>query len=103
VAEPRSPCHVAAYRADPLYPRVERAVNALLAQGNVVKPVLRYHAHDLNLQPSATVYERHGKGAGQRLRFTRSGDARLEEAYATHFVWPGNGPFHPPTAKETRR
>lgn len=38
----------------------------------------------------------HSKGARQRLRFTKSGDAKLEEADATHFVWPGNGPFHPP-------
>jgi hypothetical protein len=135
---------IATYRADPLYPRIERAVHAVLAHGKVVAPVdvligmdlltpdqleqwrrgqvpylerviagnlsrlsrllriLRFHAHDLNLRPSATVYMRHGKGARQRLRFTKSGDAKLEEAYATHFVWPGNGPFHPPTSKETR-
>jgi len=132
------------YRADPLYPRIKRAVDAVRARSKVVAPVdvligmdllkpdqleqwrrgqvqclerviagslprlsrllriLRYHAHDLNLKPSATVYMRHGKGARQRLRFTKSGDAKLEEAYATHFVWPGNGPFHPATAKETR-
>ncbi len=135
---------IATYRADPLYPRIERAVNAVLAQGNVVAPVdvligrdllkpdqleewrrgqvpylerviagnlsrlsrllriLRFHAHDLNLRPSATAYMRRGKGARQRLRFTKSGDAKLEEAYATHFVWPGNGSFHRPTPKESR-
>lgn len=129
---------IATYRADPLYPRIERAVAAVLAKGKVVAPVdvlvgmdlltpdqlddwrrgrvpyleqviagnlvrlsrllriLRFHAYDLNLMPSATVYMRQGKGARQRLRFTKSGDAKLEEAYATHFVWPGNGPFYPP-------
>jgi hypothetical protein len=43
-----------------------------------------------------TVYVRRGKGPKQRLRFTKSGDPNLEEAYARHFVWPGKGPFHPP-------
>jgi hypothetical protein len=120
---------IATYRADPLYPRIEHAV---LIGMDLLKPdqleqwrrgqvpylerviagnlsrlsrllrILRFHAHDLNLRPSATVYMRRGKGARQRLRFTKSGDARLEEAYATHFVWPGNGPFHPPAPKESR-
>jgi hypothetical protein len=44
------------------------------------------------------------KGPKQRLRFTKSRDPKLEEAYATHFVWPGKGPFHPPVpAKENPR
>jgi hypothetical protein len=34
------------------------------------------------------------------LRFTKTGDARLEAAYATHFVWPGKSPFHPPVPPE---
>ncbi|MBW8832761.1 MAG: hypothetical protein JF606_25865 [Burkholderiales bacterium] len=135
---------IATYHADPLYPRIERAVNAILAKGKVVAPVdvligmdllkpdqleewrrgqvpylerviagslsrlsrllriLRFHAHDLNLKPSATIYLRHGSGAKQRLRFTKSADAKLEEAYATHFVWPANGPFHRPTQEESR-
>ena len=30
----------------------------------------------------------------------KTGDPKVEEAYATHFVWLGKGPFHPaaPTA-----
>jgi hypothetical protein len=43
---------------------------------------------------------RWGKGPKQRLRFTKTGDRRLEEAYATHFVWPGKGSFHRPASKE---
>ena len=45
---------------------------------------------------------RWGKGPKQRLRFTKTGDANLEEAYARHFVWPGKGPFHPSAPKQTR-
>jgi hypothetical protein len=135
---------IASFRDDPLYPRVERAVAAILAKGKVVTPVdvligmgllkpddldawrcgripylervigcnltrlsrllriLRFHAHDLKLMPSATVYLRWGKGPKQPLRFTKTGDSRLEEVYARHFVWSGKGPFRPPIPKESR-
>ena len=63
---------------------------------------LGIHAHDLKLVPSTTAYMRWGKGATHRLRFTKTGDPGLEEAYARHFVWQGKGPFHPPALKETR-
>lgn len=131
------------FRADALFPRIERAVAAILANGKVVAPVdvlvamdllapekledwrrgrvpylervincnltrlsrllriLMFHAHDLKLVPSVTAYMRWGKGPKQRLRFTKTGDPGLEEAYARHFVWPGKGPFHPPAPKET--
>lgn len=123
------------YQESPLYPKIVRAVERMLARGRVVAPVdvlvelgrltpkaledwrrgrvpnlekvvsgnlsrlsrllriLRFHAHDLNLVPSITVYMRWGKGPKQRLRFTKTGDPRLEEAYSTHFVWPGKRPF----------
>ena len=119
---------VANFRADPLFPKIERAVASILAKGKVVAPVdvlvemqllapdklkdwrsgrvphlervincnltrlsrllriLRFHAHDLNLKPSHTVYCRHGKGPKQVLRFTKTGDANIEAAYARHFV-----------------
>jgi hypothetical protein len=134
--------NVDAYRADPLYPRIARAVDALLARGKVVAPVdvlicmdlltadrlqawrrgelpylervidcnlprlsrllriLRFIAHDLNLRPSPTAYLRHSKGGRLPLRFSKSGDPKLEQAYSTHFVWPGNGPFHRPASPE---
>ena len=126
------------YKDDPLYPRIQGAVAAILAGGKEVAPVdvlvhmglltpeeledwrrgrvpylervvncnlsrlsrllriLRFHAHDLNLVPTVIVYKRRGKGPKQRLRFTKTGALRLEEAYARQFVWPGKGPFHPP-------
>jgi hypothetical protein len=119
---------LATYRNDPHYPRIVRAVNEILADGNVVAPVdvlirmellqprhledwrrgrvpclerviqcnlarlsrilriLRFHAHDCNLIPSPTVYNRWGKGPKQRLWFTKSREPALEEAYARHFV-----------------
>jgi hypothetical protein len=116
------------FRSDPMFPRIERAVGELLAQGNVVAPVnvlvgmglmrsehlgerrrgqigylervimcnlsrvsrvlriLRFHAHDLDLKPSFTVYNRHGKGPKHRLRLSKTGDPNLEKAYATHLI-----------------
>jgi len=133
---------VATYRDDPLYPRIERAVAAILAKDKIVAPIdvlvgmnllapekledwrrgripylekvikcnltrlsrllriLRFHAHDLNLMPSVTVYLRRGRGPKQRLRFTKTGGPKLEEAYTRHFVWPGKYPFYPPESKE---
>ncbi len=129
---------VDSYRDDPLYPRLVRSVELLLARGEVVTPVdvligmglleperledwrfgrvpylekvvrcnltrlsrvlriLRFHANDLNLVPSTAAYMRWGKGSKQRLRFTKTSNRGLEEAYSRHFVWPGKVPFHPP-------
>lgn len=134
---------VGGFRSDPMFPRVERAVATILANGKVVAPVdvfvrmdiltakdledwrfghvqylerairgslsrlsrllriLGYHCHDLNLVPSHTAYVKWGKGPRTRLRFTKTGENRLEEVYARHFVWPGKEPFHPPRPKGT--
>ena len=73
---------------------LERVINCNLTRLSRLLRILRFHAHDLNLKPSATVYKRYGKGPKQRLRFSKTGDAGLEAAYATHFVWPGKQPIH---------
>jgi len=77
-------------------PYLEKVVNCNLTRLSRLLRTLRFHAHDLNLVPSTAAYMRRGKGPTQRLRFTKTGDPKLEEAYARHFVWPGKGPFHPP-------
>lgn len=129
------------FRRDPMFPRIEHAVVAILANGKVVAPVdvlvkmdvlapkdledwrfgrvpylervvrgslsrltrllriLGFHCHDLKLVPSQTSYVKWGKGPRTPLRFTKTGEPRLEKIYARHFVWPGNGPFHPPRPK----
>jgi len=74
---------------------LEKVINCNLSRLSKLLQILHFHAHDLKLVPSATGYIRWGKGPKKRLRFTKTGDPRLEEAYSTHFVWPGNGPFHP--------
>jgi hypothetical protein len=80
-------------------PYLERMINCNLARLSRALRILRFHAHDLNLKPSLTAYTRYGRGPKQRLRFTKTGDLKLEEAYATHFVWPGKGPFQFPSSR----
>ena len=75
-------------------PYLERVIDCNLTRLSRLLRILRFHAHDLNLKPSATAYMRYGKGPKQRLRFSKTGDAGIEAAYSTHFVWPGKRPFH---------
>jgi hypothetical protein len=77
-------------------PYLERVIDCNLTRLSRLLRILRFHAHDLKLVPSTTAYVRWGKGPAQRLRFTKTGDPKLEETYSRHFVWPGKGPFHPP-------
>jgi hypothetical protein len=81
-------------------PYLERVIHCNLTRLSRLLRILRFHAHELKLVPSSTVYMRWGKGPKQRLRFTKSGDPKLEEACGRHFVWPGKGPFPRPTTKE---
>jgi hypothetical protein len=75
-------------------PYLERVIECNLIRLSRLLRILRFHAHDLDLKPSATVYMRYGKGPKQRLRFSKTGDTRIEAAYSTHFVWPVKRPFH---------
>ena len=69
-------------------PYLERVVDCNLTRLGRLLRILRFHAHDLNLKPSMTPYMRWGNGPNQPLRFTKTGDPRIEEEpYATHFVW----------------
>jgi hypothetical protein len=77
-------------------PYLEKVIGCNLTRLSRLLRILRFHVHDLNLVPSTTAYMRHGSGPKQQLRFTKTGDVRLERAYATHFIWPGKGPWHPP-------
>ena len=67
-------------------PCLERVIHCNLSAAGRILRILRMHVHDLRLQPSVTVYHRHGKGPKTRLRFSKSGEPPLEEAYSRHFV-----------------
>jgi hypothetical protein len=63
-----------------------------LAKASRILRILRMHAHDLDLKPSLTEYKRWSKGSCL-LRFSKTGDHNLEDAYARHFVSPRKGSF----------
>jgi hypothetical protein len=81
-------------------PYLERVINCNLVRLTRVLRILRFHAHDLNLKPALTTYMRSGSGPKERLRFTKTGDRKLEEAYATHFICLSRAPFHSSVSKE---
>jgi hypothetical protein len=80
-------------------PFLERVIQGNLSKLRRILRILGFYCHDLNLGASSTAYVRWGKGQRTPLRFTKSGEPRLETIYARHFVWPGNGPFHLPTPR----
>jgi hypothetical protein len=75
-------------------PYLERVINCNLTRLSRLLRILRFHAHDLNLQPSITAYKKWGKGPKRQLRFTKSHEQKLEVVYATHFVGPAERPLH---------
>lgn len=78
---------IAAWRQGRL-PYLEKVLRCNLAQASRILRILRFHAHDLNLKPSTTVYLSKQLGNRMPLKFTKYGDKKLEEAYATHLVSP---------------
>jgi hypothetical protein len=67
-------------------PYLERVIKCNLAKAGRILRILRFHAHDLNLKPSITVYRRKTGGGKIPLRFSKYGDKNIEEAYSRHFV-----------------
>ena len=63
-------------------PYLERGMTAGLAKVGRILRILRAHALEIGLVPVQAKYSRKGKG---RLRFSKSGDAAAEAAYACHF------------------
>ncbi len=63
-------------------PYLERVITCNLKKASRILRLMGFHAHDLNLKPSSTVY----KGKRGFLRFTKTSDPKLESVYARHFV-----------------
>jgi len=82
-------------------PYLEKVIDCNLTRLSRLLRILQFHAHDLNLVPSDAACVRPDRGQERDLRFTRTGDAKLEKAYSTHFTWPGKGPWHPPGVRSS--
>ena len=82
-------------------PYLERVVQGSLSRLSRLLRILGFHCHDLNLVATPAKYTMLGRKPVP-LRFTKTGEARLEKIYARHFVWPGKIPFHPPRPRASR-
>lgn len=58
--------------------------------------ILSFLWHDLNLSGTPGGPPRRATGRALPLRFTKTGNPRIEAIYARPYVWPGRGPFHLP-------
>jgi hypothetical protein len=66
-------------------PYLERVFQGSLSKANRILRIIGFHAHDLNMVPSQYTYRQKGKNIA--LRFSKSGNSSLEEAYSRHFEW----------------
>jgi len=67
-------------------PYLEQVTQGNLSKMKFILDELREFGESAKLKPSQTVYVSWGKGSKQRLRFSKSGDPRIELMYSTHYV-----------------
>ncbi|MBS3976851.1 MAG: hypothetical protein KGZ75_09045 [Syntrophomonadaceae bacterium] len=68
-------------------PYLEKVCKTNLRKLSFIMKELRTYALEKHLKPSWTAYNQWGvKGKKIPLRFSKSGDAVIEEAYATHYI-----------------
>jgi hypothetical protein len=65
---------------------LEKACYVNLSKLSSINRTIRKIATDLKLEKSWTGYNRYGKGQNHRLIFSKSGDKKIEDAYATHYL-----------------
>jgi hypothetical protein len=69
-------------------PALERVIQLNLTRITFLMQALRRQSLQGHLRPSPTVYTSWGSGPRRRLRFSVSGQAQIEAAYATHYLRP---------------
>ena len=67
---------------------LEEVISVNLAKVNHMLRTFQRNCRKGNLRPSRTAYGSWGKGPKRPLRFSKSGDPNIEEAYSTHFLRP---------------
>jgi hypothetical protein len=70
---------------------LEEVISVNLSKVNHMLRTLHRNCRNGNLWPSRTLYVSWGKGPKRPLRFSKSGDPSIEEAYSTHFLRPKEG------------
>ena len=65
---------------------LERVCKLNLNKLSLINRTMRRFAVELKLEASITGYSKFGKGTRAKLVFSKSGDPKIEVAYATHYV-----------------
>ena len=65
---------------------LERVCQVNLRKLSLINKSIRKFAVQQQLKSSWTAYMKYGKGPKKHLQFSKSGDDKIEKAYATHFV-----------------
>lgn len=68
-------------------PYLERVFEGSLFKANRILRIIGFHVHDLNMIPQKTAYFKTGKEKKHPLRFSKSGNKKLEEVYSKHYYW----------------
>jgi hypothetical protein len=65
---------------------LEKVCKANLSKLSMINKTIRKIAISLKLDKSWTGYNQYGKGVNRRLRFSKSGNKNIEDAYASHYI-----------------
>ena len=80
-----TPAHLEDWRFGRI-PYLERVVQGSLGKRSLIGREIRSAAQAQGLTPSFTAYRKWGKGPKRTIRFSKSGEASVELAYATHWL-----------------
>ena len=64
---------------------LEKVCGVNLKKLSTINKTIKEISGQWNLKKSWTAYNKYGKGKKIRLRFSKSGNKQIEEAYATHY------------------
>ena len=65
---------------------LEKVCKTNLNKLSLINKIISKTANELKLEQSWTGYHKFGKGESKKLIFSKSGDHKIEDAYATHYV-----------------
>ncbi len=82
-------------------PYLEKVIKVNLGKINTILRTIQKNSRNGNLRTSTTVYKSWGKGCKISLRFSKSGDINLENAYSTHYLMPKGFKKKPTSSKTT--
>ena len=65
---------------------LEKVCGVNLKKLSTINKTIKEISGQWNLKKSWTAYNKYGKGKKTRLRFSKSGNEQIEDAYATHYI-----------------